>query len=189
MYFRYFANSLLVIYIAVCTANPIYRPDRSITLSTDITVIDHLKISPTDLPDSIRPRHTLSKRAAPWTSLGNGWMATVVNFTPIVISAAARTALRELYTGVGSHCMAGMLQGSTTPDTSLVLRIGELQFIAESTSVMEWEVIFQFVLKMREMLGHGAESMYTAMFANVAGHAMLFSIRVPGFDGEPIPAN
>ena len=79
-----------------------------------------------------------------------------------------------------------MLQGSRTPTTSLALRIGALQFLAEATETMDWDVIYQFALKMREMLDHGATPMYTMMFANVAGQAVMFSIRVAGIDGRPI---
>ena len=188
MYFQKCATSLVAILtiITVCTAKPVHHLDRNIAL--DIAT-GQPATPPRSLPDNIRPRRTLFERAAPWTALGDGWMATVVNFTPIIVSAAAQMALTELYTGVSSHCLAGMLQGPTTPTNSLVLRIGDLQFIAESTAAMEWEVIFQFVLKMRQMVGRGSESMYTAMFAHVAGHAMMFSVRVFGYDGEPIPGN
>lgn len=114
-------------------------------------------------------------------------MATFVKFTPIATSVAARIALMKLYQGIGNHCMVGMLQGPTTPNNAVSFPIGDLEFTAESTSVMEWDTIFQFAMKMKEMIGHGPESMYTAFFAHDAGQAMMFSIRVAGMDGEPIP--
>ena len=181
-------NSLLIVLalITVCIAKPIHHPDHIAALSIDTRAIDHPATSPRSLRDSIRPHHTLSKRAPPWISLGSGWMATVVNFDPILASDIANRALQLLYTGVANHCLAGKLSGNTTPTNYVVLRIGDLQFIAESTAAMEWDVIFQFVIKMRDMVGLGTSSMYTAMFAHVAGHAMMFSIRVVGMDGQPI---
>ena len=79
-----------------------------------------------------------------------------------------------------------MLHGSRTPTNTLALRIGALQFLAEATETMDWDVIYQFALKMREMVDHEMAPMYTMMFAHVAGQAVMFSIRVAGVDGRPI---
>ena len=51
---------------------------------------------------------------------------------------------------------------------------------------MDWDVIYQFALKMRDMVDHEMAPMYTMMFAHVAGQAVMFSVRVAGVDGSPI---
>ena len=185
MYLRNLLCTLLPVLalMTIITAGPVSQLGWSIA-NTKVRAYAGLPIaSPSHL---IKRRTAFTKRTVPWTTLGNGWLGATVDFSPILPSQFAFTALRQLYWGVAERCLAGMLQGSRTPTNSLVLRIGALQFLAEATDTMDWDVIYHFVLKMREMVELGATPLYTMMFTNVAGHALMFSIRVAGMDGRPI---
>ena len=185
MYPLRFLYSLLPVLslFAITTATPISHFDKS-TAGTKPR--DHTPPPIASLSHPLHRRISLPKRSVPWTQLGEGWLGSTIDFFPILPAQMAATALTQLYTGVANACLAGMLQGSRTPTTSLVLRIGLLNFIAEATDTMDWDVIYQFALKMRDMVDHEMAPMYTMMFAHVAGQAVMFSVRVAGVDGSPI---
>ncbi|KAL8790020.1 MAG: hypothetical protein Q9195_006569 [Heterodermia aff. obscurata] len=170
----------ILFFLTITTATPISPLDHSIT---------HPKPRYHAIASLSHPLHhhpSLPKRSVPWTQLGEGWLGATIDFFPILPASMAAPALTKLYTGVAERCLSGMLTGSRTPSNSVVLRIGLLNFIAEATDTMDWDVIYQFALKMREMVERETAPMYTMMFAHVAGQAVMFSVRVAGVDGSPI---
>ena len=169
--------------IEITTATPISYLDRSID---DARAQDFAAPPIASLSPPIQRRTSFTKRSVPWTALGEGWLGSTIDFLPILPSHVAVVALNRLYTVVAERCLSGMLQSSRTPTNSLVLQIGALKFIAEATDTMDWDVIYQFALKMREMVDRDMAPMYTMMFAHVAGQAVMFSIRIAGIEGAPI---
>lgn len=170
--------------IAIISATPISHLEGRVA---DTRTKNYAAPPIASLSHPIQRRRSFTKRGVPWTVLGEGWLGSTIDFLPILPSHFAVAALNRLYTAVAERCLAGMLHGSRTPTNSLVLQIGALSFIAEATDTMEWDVIYQFVLKMREMVDRDMSPMYTTMFAHIAGQAVMFSVRVAGIDGTPIP--
>ena len=185
MYLKTLLFSLLPVpaLFAITTATPISHIDSSIA-NTRVKYYAALPIASSS--HHIQTRASLTKRNVPWTQLGEGWLGATVDFLPVLPGPFAFTALTKLYTTVAQSCLTGMLHGNRTPTKHLIIEIGALKFIAEATETMEWEVIYQFALKMRAMVDREMASMYTIMFTHVAGQAMMFSIRVAGMDGGPI---
>ena len=169
--------------IEITTATPISYLDGSVD---DTRAKDYAAPSIASHSHPIQRGTSFTKRSVPWTALGEGWLGSTIDFYPILPSHVAVVVLNRLYTGVAERCLAGMLQSSRTPTNSLVLQIGALKFIAEATDTMDWDVIYQFALKMKQMIDRDMAPMYTMMFAHVAGQAVMFSIRIAGSDGVPI---
>ena len=170
-------------FIATISATPISHLDGR---TVDTRTKSYAAPPTASLSQPIQRRRSLTKRGVPWTVLGEGWLGANVDFLPILPSHYAVAALTSLYTAVAERCLVGMLQGSKTPTNNLVLQIGALRFIAEATDKMDWDVIYQFVLKMREMVDRDMSPMYTTMFAHIAGEAVMFSVRVAGMEGPPL---